>query len=213
MHLEAWITSIGVSRVLAKHLPQAPACSTEDPFFELRKMTDSQIEVACASALADIINLMKQSVCSLRAKPAGQAGDDSAGHVCLHSKYEMCGDDAAGDDDVVASFGRLEEFYKGLDYHLGLPNPNVLKAMADEHTVRADSQLEFTTPNYGSTTTTPALEWEFVTNPRRGKQYPGRLREPQPLSKFLEHPMAKKADLTEAEITAMRLYTGPMYQK
>ncbi len=214
MHLEAWISSIGISRTIAKYLPQSQA-SPEDPFGAVRQMTDAQVEIACATALSEITSVLKQSIRELRTKHVDEEPDDVAYEEMMKSKYEMCGDEwASGSDHAgVASFGKLEEFYKGLDYHLGLPNPDVLRAMADEHTKRPDSEDEFTTPNYESTITTPATEWEFVTNPQSEKVYPGRMREPEPLSKFVNHPMAKKADLNEAEITAMRLYTGPMYQK
>ena len=112
-----------------------------------------------------------------------------------------------------AKFGKLEQFYKGLDWHLGLPNPNVMRAMQDEHTKKADSLVVFSTHNYGLTSTTPAVEWEFVVNPQDAKEYPGKLRQSKPLARFLSHEMVAKANLTEPEVVAMRLYTGPMYQK
>ena len=121
---------------------------------------------------------------------------------------------------VQAHFGKIEHFYKGLDWHLGLPNPDVMRAMQDEHTKRQDSevctqehklsllsctgvaitvvasvtmfalapdvmherwhtrtwQVEFITHNYGSTSTCPAQEWEFVLEPIQGKAYPGKVK-------------------------------------
>ena len=41
--------------------------------------------------------------------------------------------------------------------------------------------------------------------------WPGRV--PEPLSKFMNHPMARKAGMSKPEVLALRLYTGPCYAK
>ena len=51
-----------------------------------------------------------------------------------------------------------------LEAVIGAPNPEVGVAMEDEHTGSADSDRQFTTDNYGVTTTSK-LEWEFVACP------------------------------------------------
>ena len=64
------------------------------------------------------------------------------------------------------SFGDLSELESGLEGRIGRPNPNVRRAMEDEHTKASDSKDEFTTANY-TVTTTPEIEWWFVTDPER----------------------------------------------
>ena len=47
----------------------------------------------------------------------------------------------------------LEDFNKGVTGVCGPPDADIEKGMREEHTVRPDSKTEFTTPNYGITTT------------------------------------------------------------
>jgi hypothetical protein len=62
------------------------------------------------------------------------------------------------------SYGGLNVFFGGLEAKIGAPDPNVHDAMAAEHTERADSNQEFSTSNYGMTTTS-SIEWRFVAEP------------------------------------------------
>ena len=73
---------------------------------------------------------------------------------------------------VVGKFGDLKHFKGGLDAHIGLPNPNTLKAIRDEHVKSADSLDRFCSGNH-KLDTTPHDEYEFVVNPQRGKEYAG----------------------------------------
>ena len=106
--------------------------------------------------------------------------------------------------------------------------------MRAEHQKRADSAVEFTTGNYGVTTTS-SLEWLFVVEPsesalrRMGRQawasedegkMPDRshCRQPESLEAVLERCAAKNALLAKQgepqvikeEAVAARLYTGPV---
>ncbi len=65
-----------------------------------------------------------------------------------------------------ADVGRAEQ--GALSERLGLPGPDVDKAMRDEH----DSEAEWTTGNYHMTTH-PKQEFEFVDCPQEDKTYPG----------------------------------------
>lgn len=119
---------------------------------------------------------------------------------------------------VTGSFGDLSQFFEGLDKHIGLPNPRIMKAMEMEHLYCEDSDDYFITTNYNGTRTKPKVEWEFALNPDPTVSYPGvgtgedgRLAEP--LKRFLEHPYKIRAALTDAEVLALRLYTGPMFMK
>jgi hypothetical protein len=57
--------------------------------------------------------------------------------------------------------GPLDDFYKGVTGVCGEPDADIEKGMREEHTERPDSHVEFSTPNYG-VTTTPAKEWALV---------------------------------------------------
>jgi hypothetical protein len=57
--------------------------------------------------------------------------------------------------------GPLDDFYKGVTGVCGEPDADIEKGMREEHTERNDSHAEFSTSNYGLTTT-PAKEWALV---------------------------------------------------
>ena len=65
----------------------------------------------------------------------------------------------------LMAYGDLSTFFGGLEAMVGAPQPRVREAMAAEHTEQPDSHLEFTTENFGVTTTS-ATEWAFVAEPR-----------------------------------------------
>jgi hypothetical protein len=57
--------------------------------------------------------------------------------------------------------GPLDDFYKGVTGVCGEPDADIEEGMRREHTERPDSIVEFSTPNYG-VTTTPSKEWALV---------------------------------------------------
>ena len=65
----------------------------------------------------------------------------------LHSKF--CQEARA----FTMSFSGLSTFFGGLEGLLGPPNPRLMAAMAREHLEAPDSRSEYTTSNYGVTTT------------------------------------------------------------
>ena len=131
---------------------------------------------------------------------------------------------------TLAYTGR-STFFGGLESLIGLPTPNLRMAMEAEHCASADSQDEFTTSNYGITTT-PEVEWHAVVDPHAGlaalkrKEYPSEtygatgehMRKLKPLDKFLPALERTNASLRklgeptvcEEELLSGRLYTGPM---
>ena len=68
------------------------------------------------------------------------------------------------DAQGMLEYGSLKVFFGGLEGLVGSPNPNVMAAMAEEHTAGVDATREFTTGNYDLTTTS-AIEWAFVATP------------------------------------------------
>eukprot|EP00445_Apocalathium_hangoei_P041850 CAMPEP_0203973722 /NCGR_PEP_ID=MMETSP0359-20131031/99736_1 /ASSEMBLY_ACC=CAM_ASM_000338 /TAXON_ID=268821 /ORGANISM="Scrippsiella Hangoei, Strain SHTV-5" /LENGTH=963 /DNA_ID=CAMNT_0050911887 /DNA_START=80 /DNA_END=2970 /DNA_ORIENTATION=- len=59
------------------------------------------------------------------------------------------------------SYGGLDNFYGGLESQVGSPSPNFIAAMHQEHCEATDSDKDFTTGNYGVTTTS-RTEFAFV---------------------------------------------------
>ncbi|CAK0793558.1 unnamed protein product, partial [Prorocentrum cordatum] len=59
------------------------------------------------------------------------------------------------------SYGTQCDFFAGLEDLIGSPDPRVERAMMREHCNADDSRIEWTTENYGITTT-PEIEWHFV---------------------------------------------------
>jgi hypothetical protein len=82
--------------------------------------------------------------------------------------------------------------------------------MESEHCTKPGYNEFFTSSNY-KITTNQQIEWLIV----RGElQCPanqmGHGRKIQPISQPMEKPTAKKANLSEVEVIAVVLYTGPM---
>jgi hypothetical protein len=123
----------------------------------------------------------------------------------------------------------LDDFYKGPEELIGSPNPKIMQGMQAEHCLRGNSRREFTTGNY-NVTTTPAMEWEFVVEPKDGVAYPHTPkdktlwpsdrklewkgengRETKDLAVFMATAQVRLAGLSEAEVIALRLVSGPMF--
>ena len=133
------------------------------------------------------------------------------------------------------SFGGIKTFLGGLEARVGTPRPDVQAAMQREHCNETDSVEPFTASNYGITTTS-RTEWWFAFNPKEGlkklalatwpSEDPSRLphikaaRKPEPLgalSDKLAHFNGKLAalgrEVSQVELLAAKLYTGPMFIK
>ena len=67
-------------------------------------------------------------------------------------------------DVFTLSYGGLDTFFGGLEGLLGPPSPQLTTAMLREHCHSEDSAVEFTTSNYGITTTSQ-IEYHFVFDP------------------------------------------------
>lgn len=90
---------------------------------------------------------------------------------------------------------------------LGTPHLDYFKAMEHEHCGKQDSMQSFTTSNYGLVTC-PSQEYKIVLQcdlvwedmHRRIPNY----------KKIFQKDESRRAHLTEEEIVAIILYTGPM---
>ena len=70
----------------------------------------------------------------------------------LHRKFEQ---EASS---FVLDYKGLQSFYAGLEGLVGPPQPYLLEGMRREHCKSEDSDIEFTTSNYG-TKTSSKIEW------------------------------------------------------
>jgi hypothetical protein len=136
------------------------------------------------------------------------------------------------DGGLEYQFAGLDVFFNGLEGLIGIPEARALQAMELEHTA-ADALDEFTSPDYG-VSTTPQVEWWFVAEPERAVEWPAETRnlgapEPSPARRRKPLPIAeieilrllKNKELVEMgqqmllfeELVSARLYTGLMFQK
>ena len=116
-------------------------------------------------------------------------------------------------------YGDIATFFGGLEKKIGPPNPRVREAMEAEHTKKDDSRDEFTTGNYG-VSTTPEIEWWFVADPEReGLSWPeeaklrdaapDKMRKPLPLDELrvkLEPENAKLREMGEPPLIEEEAY-------
>lgn len=142
-------------------------------------------------------------------------------------------------DVFTMSYGGIDTFFGGLEKLLGPPSPQLATAVMREHCSAADSDVEFTTANYGVTTTS-RVEFFFVVDPENGLELTGRKswpaeskpkgdegatamdgREAKALNTFeamwavIDERLEKLKEypLREEEFFCARLYTGPMFTK
>jgi hypothetical protein len=126
-------------------------------------------------------------------------------------------------------FATLDDFYKGPEHLIGIPNPKVREGVEKEHCARGNAAKSFTSSNY-NVTTCPATEWEFVVCPKEtGADYPHTPRDrtlwksghawkgehgrdviklADVLSNAAVQHHVNRAGLIEVEVICLRLYTG-----
>jgi hypothetical protein len=140
----------------------------------------------------------------------------------LHSKYTQ----DPNFKGVRGKYGSDRLFVDGLDSIVGPMDVQYVRAMFNEHSVSADAHVGFTAWNAGNTIkTTPRDEWLFVVGKKGlnlrcwtlipAQSVPLVLRELESgrndkrLADLLDTLEARAANLSAAEVVALRLYTGP----
>jgi len=130
-------------------------------------------------------------------------------------------------------YGRIELFGRSLEERLGGMSDDAIRGLFAEHCVASDCDDVFTVPNHPELPpTTPKLEFAVVvgedgvdTNTwtikpmaeggqpvcSAGAKVPGR--ELRPVAYYEACEQAQRAKLTRGEIVALRLFTGPMYER
>jgi hypothetical protein len=154
---ESWtaagfLGTLGIPELLAAQLVEVGGPNELDALQSLARNPDLKQELRRRltpgiDALIDRLSSALEQLASGAAPTAEQ----------LQAKFMQ---DGAG----LMAYGDLSSFFGGLEAMVGAPQPRVREAMAAEHTEQPDSHLEFTTENFGVTTTS-ATEWAFVAEP------------------------------------------------
>jgi hypothetical protein len=123
--------------------------------------------------------------------------------------------DAGKFNVVKMACGGIVDFHSGLAGRVGMPHLKFKDAMRQEHCEKAGCSTPFTTGNY-RITTTPKQEWLYIAGGDTGVLVPcpdmGHGRRIVRISKLMQLKLAIDAKLTEVELLAVVLYTGPMFQ-
>jgi hypothetical protein len=116
---------------------------------------------------------------------------------------------------IKMACGGVDDFHHGLTGRVGMPHLKFKDAMRQEHCQKAGCNTSFTTGNY-KITTTPNQEWLYIAGDETGQQiacpHMGHGRRILPMSELMKLKLAMDAKLTEVEVLAIVLYTGPMFQ-
>jgi hypothetical protein len=212
-----WAASLQLERELARLL------RTGDLFDGLAGLKtlkegaerDGFVDEVCAKFAIVVWRLLHDGLRRLEAH-------DGASRVEDHINSKFCFDGA-----YEGQFATLDEFFRGPEALIGVPNPKIMEGMEKEHCSRDNATVRFNSPNY-NVWTTPELEWEFVVKPVAGKAYPHTPknkadwekpndwkgehgREVAALDSFMQLEEVTKAGVIPAEVIGLRLYTGPMF--
>jgi ankyrin repeat protein len=178
----------------------------EDQLRRLVDLTDSDVRsvsaAACAALRIHAVALHQELRHSLSLATEMQAQIEAES-----SKFSV----------YTMSCGGIGDFHVGLTGRVGMPSLQFKDAMMREHCERAGCDLSFTTSNY-KITTTPAQEWRYVAGDANGHPVPcpssdmAHGRRIVLVEELLRRPISVRAKLIEAEMIAIVLYTGPMFQ-
>ena len=230
----SWLDSMKATSAISGALLDAVTSDAGTELDMVRSLCDAS-EAELAARLRDgeiverVVQLLHPELQKLRTMQAATGAE-------LHSKFAH--EVAESGKGFTLKYADLSTFYGGLEAKIGTPSPNFAPAMANEHTKSADSQDSFSTSNYG-VTTTPEIEWFFVTDAdtlaelpptERDRRCPkettnvkdeARRRQPMRLQHLRWKVAEKNTQLAKAhepvlmleEAFAGRLYTGPMFVK
>jgi len=197
-----WLASQEIAIAVAEALLHRRSAATE--LEAMQALGSGGVE-----ALTDTIvkgGLVQRLVARLHPKlMALAAGEEVDSGVELHHKFVQEG------NAFTFKYGDIASFYGGLEAKIGAPDNKILEAMRREHTAEADSSEQFTSSNYG-VTTSPATEWAFVTEPEQRTTWPAETRidpsharAPLPLRSFAadEDTLEKKLDEVNERLAAL----------
>jgi hypothetical protein len=216
--LVSWVRGLRLEEQLARVLSRLRRGDLFDGLKGLKELKDGDLEPFVKGAAGEFAAVLEGLLLSGLRQLQASGATTAISHV--NSKFSL-------DGAFVGQFATLNDFYRGPEALIGTPNPKVLQGMEIEHCRRKNANTEFTTPNY-NVTTTPSLEWEFVVCPRQGRSYAHTPKDKSlwpansgwkgeegrdviPLETFMTMQEVSRAGLKQAEVTGLRLYTGPNY--
>ena len=197
--LRGIMESIGCSEILASCVPVRAGGDGSEVMLELAELPRDAILEAFQDAAEQLGERVIAMIEAWRTDAQSRAEHGIAG--------------GSGGKFVEGQYGGLEMFHMGLDGLIGLPDAKVLAAMKREHA----STTKFSPSNNKDIVTSDAEEWALmVIEDEHGaavgvsnKDRAGNVM----CADFTQHEMAIKAKLSLAEIIALRLYTGPCFQR
>jgi len=221
--IEAWCKQIPWWHAIADAIP--PLAHSDQPLRAVALLTDAQIDVICAEAQKSIRSELRTRALELSS--------------AMKKRERMTNAAPAGAKFATfkASAGSPEDFHNGLSDRVGAPIGKFMQAMRLEHCVSYGHDISFTTPNY-HITATPEKEWGIVVlgePPAQQDMGHGRTILDLALDKHWAAPdgqvlsenhdptgaaeericearkLVTDARLQRAEVAAVILYTGPMF--
>jgi hypothetical protein len=175
-----------------------------DQLLRVSKLSPGEMQAASAA------------VCASVAEQAASLHEELQRSFAAQFEIQAQMEADAGKFNVVKmACGGVEDFHSGLTGRVGMPHLKFKDAMRQEHCERAGCNTQFTTGNY-KITTTPRQEWLYIAGDETGQQVAcadmDHDRRIVRISELMKLKLAIDAQLTEVEILAIVLYTGPMFQ-
>lgn len=212
----AWVASLDISRVIYEALKVEDTEVNEQEY--LLGLEEQDLEDLLQDAgLKGLQNIMWSAIQEL-----GNDCDDEAEDTVVSAKFQLT-------DAAPLSYNTISKFSGDLASIVGpvrRVEGSLMKAMEVEHCGSKDSEEKFTSSS--GMTTAAKDEWEFVVKPIPNKLYPDlfpvkdpKRRKPRSLEELLKRMAEKNKELgqvgqlqlTQPEMVAAVLYTGPMYEK
>ena len=141
------LKSLELERAVAANMPRG---TPDDPLAGFWDMTDSEIDAAVGKSVAENAAVIKECVHQRNAAKKKEA--------------ETGGFNKFG---AVLKGGDIQQFDEGISTIVGEPNPGLEEGVRLEHMESKDSDEEFSTGNYGLTTT-PSKEYNLAMGGGQG---------------------------------------------
>jgi hypothetical protein len=207
--VEEWASTLPLASLLADCMPSK---NEADPVRALSNLHSTEVQAVVACFSEGLVQLLGEEVEKLK-----RAYED------MQRKLEAAASQDDGDAAPkfalnVMSYGDIDDFFKGLSGRIGDPFLDFEKAMEAEHCHGEDSKTFFTTTNY-KIRTCAYDEWQIVVHCDTSIPRPADMRHRRRIPKIPElielvnQPETAAAKLSRAEVIAVVMYTGPMYEK
>mmetsp|Transcript_7274 Transcript_7274/g.25041 ORF Transcript_7274/g.25041 Transcript_7274/m.25041 type:complete len:485 (-) Transcript_7274:36-1490(-) len=204
--LERWVLALPISRLIASVLPKGDA---NNPLKGLLAMDRDGFKQVC-----DQLHPMLLQLFSTRKDRLAAALDkmqmSKKKSTEAESKFSIYSLERG------KSCGTIEDFKKGIQSRVGYPNDNIYVGMEREHCQMKDSHKYFKTTNY-DIDTFPMHEWRLVTDPKYQKKEKPKItarskdRKLVPVEELMKSDCVVRANLSQEEVIAVNLYSGPMF--